>query len=75
MDKFVWINTTTGKSYINLADVSVISFNNEGDVCDIHMKSGTIFTTNSVRGHSFFENHENYMINKVKMANIYEVRA
>ena len=61
MDKFIWLNTTSGKSYINLAEVSVICFNEYDDECDIHLKSGTIFTTTSVRGDSFFNTHEDYL--------------
>ncbi|MHA2036544.1 MAG: hypothetical protein ACW98X_08935 [Promethearchaeota archaeon] len=74
MDKFVWLNTTTGKSYLNLADISVISFNNGNEFCDIHMRSGTIFTTDAESGHSLFERHEDYIISKAT-AKIYEVSA
>ena len=74
MDKFIWLNTTTGKSYLNLADISVISFHNGNEFCDIHMRSGTIFTTDAESGHSLFESHENYVISKAT-AKIYEVSA
>ena len=74
MDKFIWLNTTTGKSYLNLANISVISFNNGDEFCDIHMNSGTIFTTDAESGNSLFENHERYMINKYT-AKVYEVSA
>ena len=74
MDKFIWVNTTSGKSFINLADVSVICFSQHEDSCDIHLKSGTIFTTlTTVQGDKFFEAHENYL-NMVRKARTYEVR-
>ena len=74
MDKFIWLNTTTGKSYLNLANISVISFNNGDEFCDIHMKSGTIFTTDAESGNSLFETHDRDMINKYT-AKVYEVSA
>lgn len=74
MDKFVWVKTTSGKSFINLADVSVICFSQHEDSCDIHLKSGTIFTTlTTMHGDKFFEAHENYL-NMVNKARTYEVR-
>jgi hypothetical protein len=74
MDKFVSVKTTSGNSFINLAEVSVICFSQHEDSCDIHLKSGTIFTTlSTIHGNKFFELHENYlkMVNK---ARTYEVR-
>ena len=54
--------------------MSAISFHNGDEFCDIHMRSGTIFTTDAESGHSLFESHENYIINKAT-AKIYEVSA
>ncbi len=74
MDKFVSVKTTSAKSFINLAEVSAICFSHYEDSCDIHIKSGTIFTTiSTMEGDKFFETHEKYlkMVNK---ARTYEVR-
>ena len=49
-------------------------FSHYEDSCDIHLKSGTIFTTiSTMEGDKFFETHEKYlkMVNK---ARTYEVR-
>ena len=63
MDKFVWVDTTSGKSFINLADVSVICFIEDKNACDIHLKSGTIFTTPTLaQGEKFCDDHEDYLL-------------
>jgi len=74
MDEFVWVKTTSGKSFINLAEVSVICYSQDEDSCDIHLKSGTIFTTIS-RMHTdkFYEMHENYL-KMISKARTYGVR-
>ena len=66
VNKFVWIDTTSGRSSINLADVSVICFNEYEEECTIHLRSGTIFTATMERGNVFFESHEEYILSLEK---------
>lgn len=60
MDKFVWIDTTSGRSSMNLADISVICFNEYEKECTIHLRSGTIFTATMERGNALLDSHEAY---------------
>ncbi len=74
MDKLVSVKTTSAKSFINLAEVSAICFSHYEDSCDIHLKSGTIFTTiSTMEGDKFFDTHQKYL-NMINKARTYEVR-
>lgn len=66
MDKFVWIDTTSGRSSMNLADISVICFNEYEKECTIHLRSGTIFTATMKRGNALLDSHEAYNLSLEK---------
>ncbi len=43
MDEWITIPTSSGKTMINYNSISAITM--AGNTCDIHLMSGTIFTT------------------------------